>query len=167
MANLAYIDDNKVLCNCFLLRDYSELKNDIFDGKYFCTEAINKNNDIYGFNITDNASLTKIYGYKVKVVKFCFSSVATLHNDEQLETMIQLCLKLKEKMCDIPAYYDVRIPTHIIDLVKAFNLICNNAVFCGCTIEEVFCGKSANPPENKGLNLYFSSEKQAKEHKEL
>lgn len=156
MANISFIDDNLVLGTCHIRRKYDELRDKILNHQVTMTEQIVDNGKIYGYAVTRNVSVSDIYQMDCYVVRFIFSDASTLHDEKQEQILLQLIKQLKEHMELNRGYYNLRIPTHIIDLLKAVNEVFTNVIFCGGTVEEIIHGKQVEVPNKIGLRIGFA-----------
>lgn len=155
MKSIAFVDNNLLLSDCFIKRDYSALRHSIINNHFAYTYRILENDQIYAFHITKNTALSDIYKMDCYVVKFIFSNVMTLHDDEQENIMKKLLVQLHKELVINKGYYNIRIPTHIVDLIKAWNTEFSNAIFCGGTVEELTFGKQVELNNKNGLKIDF------------
>lgn len=158
MNKIAYLDDNMVLGACHISRDYSALRELVLAQDCPATQELVVDGERFGFVITPNLSLTKIYGFPCYVVKFLFSSVQTLHDEAQEAIMHQLMAKLSDCMNREKGYYNIRVPAHIVDLIKAVNGECRNLIFCGGTVEQIHMGQLVDPIVKDGMKLFFADQ---------
>lgn len=156
MNKICYLDDNIALGQCYASRNYSDLKEKILSQPYTKENYVLMDGERFGFEITPNIPLTKLYQFPCYVVKFVFSSVQTLHDEQQETIMRQVAEKLADCMNREKGYYDIRIPTHIVDLIKAINYECGNLLLCGGTVEEIHVGKVVPPVLQEGMRLFFA-----------
>ena len=120
---------------------------------------------LYGFHITTNSPLTELFKRPFYVVRFTFANVNTMHNAKQEVCMIELLKKLKEKIQQQKGYYNFRIPSHIVDLVKGYNEVFKEGYFCGGTVEEVISGKIVENKLKDGLRVFFADLDYINKHK--
>lgn len=158
MNKIAYLDDNIALGACHVSRDYSALRQQVLAQDCPVTQELVVDGERFGFAITRNLPLTKIYGFPCYVVKFVFSAVQTLHDDAQEAILRQVAAKLADCMDREKGYYNIRIPTHIVDLIKAVNCECRNLIFCGGTVEEIHMGQVTAPIVKDGMRLFFADQ---------
>ena len=156
MAKVAYLDDNTLLGRCYRLRSYQELGLQIWEEKdslsYYKEEA----GHIYGYHIRSNVPLTKLYGFPCYVVKFVFSGIETIHQEQQEDILNQLCAHLRDQMRSQRGYYNLRVPTHVVDLLKAVNHQLDHLIFCGGTVEGIYVGGKELPLPRDGVTVFFA-----------
>lgn len=133
MAVIPYIDDLFLMGEAQDKKSYEKLHNEILDRKNAMTDYVEFEEEIFGFLIHDNQVLSKLCDMPVKVIRFMFSGVETLHKPEQLVAMEQLFSKLFVRMQAEKVYYQLRLPGHVVDAVKAFQKISERGIFCGGT----------------------------------
>ncbi|MCX4339841.1 MAG: hypothetical protein OSJ72_09375 [Lachnospiraceae bacterium] len=156
MQKIAFVDDNLLLCDCYVKRAYDELKEKIKGGGYCVTESLTDGGEVFGFNITRNQNVSQIYGMDCYVVKFVFSNISQLHDSRQEQILCQLLMKLEQYINIHKGYYNLRIPTHIVDLIKALNVTFVNPIFCGGTVEELIHGKYVDDCNANKLTIEFA-----------
>ncbi len=161
MAKVSYIDDGFLMSEAYLARDYSKVGDYIRKNASAYSSAIDHKGSVYAYDITKNQSLTSIFGFDCYVVKFLFSSIDTLHDEEQEAVLHELCVRLKEEIGKKEGYFNLRMPAHIIDLIRCFNAVFSNEeiYFCGGTVEFIQIGQVSkeylNHPE---IKLFFADE---------
>ena len=161
----AYIDNNFLMSRAYLGKDYSFLSEYVYEHKDEYTFYIEDNNQIYAYDIKKNDSLTKIYGFDCYVVKFVFNDIDTLHSTKQEENLNKLCNELKKHLLNNKGYYNFRIPCHILDLIRAFNINFNDceSYFCGGTVEQVQTKESPKIfLEHPEIRLFFADDEYLK-----
>lgn len=158
MAEVSYLDNNALLGKCYATRSYSFLRQNICRNKGDYTFAFEENGDLYGYDIVLNTPLTKQYGFPCWVVKFVFSRVDTLHHEHQENLMNKLVQHLKEEISVRKGYYNFRVPSHIVDLLKAVNGHLEQLFFCGGTVEEIHMGEAPALNLKDGMRLFFADE---------
>lgn len=156
MQKISFVDDNLLLGDCYVKRDYSRLREKITGGGYGITGCLTDEEETYGFVIAKNQNVSNIYGMDCYVVKFIFSGVSQLHDDRQEQLLCRLLAKVKEHIASHKGYYNLRIPTHIVDLIKAVNATFESAIFCGGTVEELVHGKSVEDCNANHLTIEFA-----------
>ncbi len=167
MSNVSFVDDNLILSECFVQRRYDNLKRMILEKSFEFTDFIIEANEIFAFHVSKNNPLSKIYEMDCYVVKFVFSSISQLHEDKQEEILRQLLEKLDNYIKSHSGYYNLRIPTHIVDLLKAVNIVFEDTIFCGGTVEEVIHGKFVDNCNENNLDIKFPEKVLIDENKEL
>lgn len=165
MSNVSYLDQNALLGECYVTRSYKFLHDKILRECDALTYALCKNNEVYGYSITLNQPLTELYQFSCYVVKFVFSGVDTLHSKEQEDIMHELCTSLKSDIEKVKGYYTLRVPTHIVDLLKAINQSFDRPIFCGGTVEEIHVGTLNPPTWSEDIKLFFADQLFIEEHK--
>ncbi|MCI9077649.1 MAG: hypothetical protein HFH68_01825 [Lachnospiraceae bacterium] len=165
MSKVSYIDDNFILVDCCIKKDYSALADQIIMSKEEKTYIIEDGILVAGYDINYNMPLSKLYGSSFYVVRFVFANIDTLHKKTQEELLLKLFLNLKEKIECEKGYYNLRLPSHIVDVIKAYNYIFNKGIFCGGTVEEYIHGKSVVNLVPDGMELFLAMPEYIKEHK--
>lgn len=155
MSNVSFVDNNLILSECYVKRSYDELKKMIMEKNFEFSDFLLDGEEIFAFHVTSNIPLSKIYNMNCYVVKFIFSNISTLHEEKQEIILHQLLEKLKDYINSHNGYYNLRIPTHIVDLLKAVNTVFTNTIFCGGTVEEVIHGKKVDSCNKNDLNIGF------------
>lgn len=157
MAKMAYIDDNALMSESYRQRDYQEVRKAVLRKKDLETVIIH-DGEVFGFEKTANVSLTALYGFPCYVIKFLFSDVNTLHNAMQEKLMADVCRMLADVIESDKGYYNLRVPTHLVDLVRALNKYVPHGIFCGGTVEEVHVGELPKIQFDKRLKTFFADE---------
>lgn len=166
MAVLSYIDNIFKLSYCFVKRDYSMLKEEILSMKEELNYRYEEGGEVWGYRISKNVPVSKLYGFDAYVVRFYFTKVDTLHNAHQEEIMDQVFMALKREMEVCRGYYNLRLPAHVVDVLKGFNKHLTGGIFCGGTVEQVVSGKEVEIPEREGIRVFFAERGYLKEHRE-
>lgn len=166
MKKISFVDDNILLGDCYLKRDYSQLSELIRGGNITTSCHIMEEDEIFGFHITKNENISSIYEMDSYVVKFVFSSVSQLHDDRQEQILFELVSKIKNYIDSCNGYYNLRIPTHIIDLVKAVNATFKDMIFCGGTVEEIVHGKHVDDCNENNLTIEFADSSYIENHRD-
>lgn len=156
MAKVAYLDNNTLLGQCYASHSYASLRQRILDNKENHTAILERDGEVYGYDISENRPLTKQYGYPCWVVKFVFSQVDTLHSNDQEKIMNALVAHLMQEINTRKGYYNLRVPTHIVDLLKAINSNVDHMIFCGGTVEEIHVGPAPELVLKEGMELFFA-----------
>ena len=158
MSEVAYLDQSTLLAKCYAEKSYVFLREKILQEHTNCTKTIHQNGEIYGYTIALNQPLTELYHFPCYVVKFVFSKVDTLHSQNQEETMRELCAALKEAIAAQKGYYTMRVPSHIVDLIRAINGTFTNLIFCGGTVDVVFAGPLNVPQWDKDVDVFIADQ---------
>lgn len=156
MSKITFVDDNLILSDCYVNRNYDKLKEMVLKKKFDITDSITDDGEIFGFYVTKNVPLTSIYAMDCYVVKFVFSSISQLHDEKQEHILERLIDKLNDHINSNKGYYNLRIPSHIVDLLKVVNKAFTNIIFCGGTVEECIHGKHVNECNENNLSIGFS-----------
>lgn len=167
MPNVSFVDDNLILSECYVKRSYDGLKKMILEKKFECTDYIMEADEIFAFQVSKNHPLTQIYNMDCYVVKFIFSSISQLHDDGKEQILQKLIEKLNNYVKSHSGYYNLRIPSHIVDLLKAVNTVFSDTIFCGGTVEEVIHGKFVDNCNENNLDINFPDKELIIEHKQL
>ena len=152
---VSFIDDNFTLAEGFLKRDYTEIGNNIRKEKEKLTIYEEIDDLLVGCMVTKNIPLSN----------FLCANVDTMHNEKQMNCIIELLKKLKERMEKNKGYYNFRIPSHIVDIIKAYNVVFQGGIFCGGTVEEIISGKSVSNQLKDGLKVFFGNSSYIEKHK--
>jgi len=167
MAIVSYVDDIFQLAKGYSTRNYAEIRENIINNKSELTGYCELGEEVYGYTITPNEALKNIYGFDFWVVRFSFSSMETLHRKEQQDIMEELFKKLRARMEEIPGYYHFRVPSHMVDVVKSFNNVMDNFIFCGGTVELITTKPSVQAEKNEEINIFFSEPEYIQKHDEI
>lgn len=100
--------------------------------------ALTFQNSLIGYKLKDNQNLTEIYNFPVKVVDFFLANILTNVRQEQFQLMKEMFAALYEHMQKNPAYYTLRLPANVADLLQAFNHFAFHPLFCGGTVMYAF-----------------------------
>ena len=161
MAKVPYIDDLFLMGEAFGNRRYEKLHDEIINRKASMTEYVEWNGEVFGFLIHDNGVLVKLYDMPVKVVRFFFSCVDTLHEEKQQQIMEELFAKLETRLKSEKMYYQLRLPGHVVDAMKAFQKITDKGIFCGGTTYYSDEGVRTILPEvPEYLQIYFANKEE-------
>ena len=95
MQKSVFVDDNIMLGECYVKREYGNLKEKIIGGGYHATDALIDEGELFGFHITKNHNVSQIYGMDCYVVRFIFSGVSQIHDNRQERILCELLNKLK------------------------------------------------------------------------
>jgi len=146
MSNNSYICDVAQLGEAYITNDDNRIRNMILSEKVACTFYLDENNERYGYYIHLNEPLTKVYGFDVFMVDFVFSKMSLLHGEQQENSLKKLLNELSHFIASHRGYYNFRVPTHFVDLIRAFNEIINNSIFCGGLVTYIY-------KENKQIDI--------------
>lgn len=167
MAVLSFWDNGILLAESFISRNYSSLADRIAESEEELTESVKSGNMLVGFCVAANEPLTELFGFPVWVVRFRFANVDTMHTEEQETMLVALFEKLNEYMNSHSGYYNLRIPSHIVDAVKAYNQVVREGFFCGGTIEEFISGQEVSILKKEGLKVFWADAAYIQKHKTL
>ncbi len=162
----SFVDDNFRYVRAFIKRDYNELAQEVIGKKDDYTFYIEKGDTLVGYTIARNNPVSELYGFEVHVVRFHFANFDTLHTEEQSELCNELISHLDNDMTMQKAYFNLRIPTQMVDLIKACNKILRNPIICGGTVEEFIVSKRVDDNLTEGLNVFTASPSYLEGHKE-
>lgn len=156
MAKISYLDNDFKYAKAFIKRDYSELAEEIKRCRNDFSYSFENAGKIYGYDITVNKLLTEVYNSNFYVVHFFFLDIDTLHDDVQENCISSLLNHLMEEITVKRGYYNLKLPTNIVDLIRAYNRLNRSFIFCGGTVEE-YVYNSKVPDYNKGdLNVFIA-----------
>lgn len=156
MPNVSFVDNNYKYAKSFIERNYSELSKEIINNREQLSYSLCEKDVLYGYKISKNKPLTELYGRKFYSVRFYFSNIDTMHNDEQEKKIITLLQKLKQDIENNNGYYNLRIPTHVVDVIRSYNQVFTDTIFCGGTVEQFIYGKQVNSNNANKLNLFWA-----------
>ena len=159
MSAISYYDDNGIMSQAFLLRDDGIIDSLIVEKKDEFDYIDEWKDSIFCYSCRENKVLSELYGFKCLVVRFAFSRVERLHLEEQEKVMLSMCEQLTNRLRAQNAYINIRIPTHIVDLTRAFNQCFNQEglYFCGGTVEEIQTrGSDLWDKVNPDVKLFFA-----------
>lgn len=130
MNNLfSYICNPSVLAKAHIDQDYFIVNQTIETQK--ATFIFEDGKSKFGYKVHRNNPLSEIYGFEFWMVDFIFENINKLHTQTQLENMKKLCKHLKEYINQHKAYYNFRVPAHVIDLLTALNQEVDGFIFTG------------------------------------
>ena len=156
MSVVTYSDQNTLLGKCYITRSYVFLHDKILNERDTLTYSLCRDGEVYGYSVQPNQPLTELYHIPCYVVKFVFSAVDTLHQPGQEAVMDQLCAALKREVESVKGYYVLRIPAHIVDLIRAVNRNLNRILFCGGTVEEIYTESSKQITWSREIEVLFA-----------
>lgn len=159
-----FIDDRYEMSKAFINKDSGSILKVVKENINDLTYYITKNEMILGFKISTNSSLSRLYKDNFFVVKFYMINVNALHNEEQYDMFVSLLKKLNAYIRENKGYYNVRIPTHIVDIIKAYNTVFKESYFCGGTVELALC-KRKEIQANNTINVFFCEKAYIELHK--
>lgn len=165
MADISFVDDSFRLADCYIKRDYSQLAKEIIDEKDKLSYYEKHGDKLAGYSIVENSALSKLYDSSFYVVKFFFANVNTLHEAEQYNLLRRLFEQLKKMLNNNKGYYNIRIPSHIVDVLKAYNMVFQEGYFCGGTVEEIIYGKTVEKEVNDNINVFQCDMQYVNEHR--
>lgn len=165
MSIVSFVDDNSRLGKAYLERDYSFLNTEIMKQSDDYTFMFEEDGKIYAFNVRRNESLSSIYHDDFMVIRIILKDVETLHVCNQEENFEKLLIAIKYYMEKNPAYYNVRIPTHFVDLIKAYNKILNENIFCGGTVEWIGRDKNIDIKEKESISVFWADKEYIEKNK--
>lgn len=159
MAKISYFDDDFKYVKAFIKRDYSEIADEVRKNRENLTFSFEENNKIYGYKITKNKLLSDSYDSEFFVVHFCFIDIDTLHDPNQEKSILRLLEYLMKEIKGKKGYYNLKLPTNVVDLIRAYNLLDERFIFCGGTVEQYIYG-CAVPDNNKDNLSVFMADKE-------
>ncbi len=167
MAKVSFIDQGSALSACFIARDYKPLAERIAKEKEKITCYIERDGVIAGYQVASNHPLTELFESPFFAVRFLFAGIDTMHGEEQEKILVELFTSLKEYMDSHKGYYNLRIPSHIVDAIKAYNQVMSGGWFCGGTVEELISGKQVELRMKEGLSVFWADQAYVDRHKDL
>lgn len=166
MSITSFIDDNSILGKAFIERDYSEINNLIKKNKDNYEYFVNDDEQVYALSVSKNESLSKIYNSEFKVVRIVLKDVDTMHKNNQEDHFEKMYKFLYEYMGKNPAYYNIRIPTHFVDAIKAYNKVFKKDVFCGGTVEWVGANKRIDIQKKDDVDVIWADSEYITKYRE-
>lgn len=167
MSKVSFIDQGAVLSACFIARDYAPLADRIVREKEQLTDYREQDGLLAGYQVNTNRPLTELFASPFLVVRFAFSGIDTMHDEAQEKLLIELFDSLKTYMETHRGYYNLRIPSHIVDAIKAYNRVMTGGIFCGGTVEELIAGKQVELRMKEGLSVFWADQEYVNRYKEL
>lgn len=156
MAKISYLDNDIMYAKAYINRDYSEIANEIKSNLEDLSFYFEDEEKIYGYYITTNKLLSESYHSDFFVVHFCFHNIDTLHETKQEENIHKLLLHLLEEINTKKGYYNLKLPTNVVDLIRAYNLLNERFIFCGGTVEQYIYNRSVPDYNKNGLNVFIA-----------
>lgn len=168
MSVISFVDDNMVLAKSYLRRDYNELAEQIKINKGELTKYIESNGKLAGYTVSKNEPLSQLYNGDFYVVRFSLAYFQTEHVVQQEELLMELMQCLKKYIDEKKGYYNLRMPSHVVDIIRTYNNIFHYGIFCGGTIEEIINGKHVSCDIKENLSIFFADKVYIRQHfKEL
>lgn len=166
MAKISYIDNDFKYAKAFIKRDYSEIADEIMNNRNDMSYSVEVDGKIYGYNITKNKLLCEVYESDFFVVHFCFLNIDTLHDGEQEKCICELLDHLMEEIHKKKGYYNLKLPTNIVDLIRAYNYLKEPFIFCGGTVEQYIYNTKVPDYNKSGLNVFMADKEYVSLHTE-
>lgn len=166
MSIISFIDDNVVLGRATLHRDFSKLEQIIQSQYSEYTYSFREEESIYAIDISKNNSLSNIYEMDCYVVRFVLLNVDTLHKDNQEKNFLKLFYAIKKITKEKKGYYNLRIPTHFVDIIKAYNETFSDSIFCGGTVEWVGKNDKCEVIKKEDVQVFWATEDYILKNKE-
>lgn len=166
MAKISYTGNIEWLAEKYVNRKSRNIDERIKENKDRLTNYIESNGEIFGYEIRENIPLTAIYGFRVRVIDFEFSSIDDLSNSEDDAIVEELFGQLKKIMEKEPAYYTMRVPTAVMSLLMMVNKYFENALMCGGTISYIATSKTAENYNQEKTDVFIASDDYIEKHKE-
>lgn len=164
---ISFVDNNFQYAKCYITRNYTELAKQILAGNYELDYEKREDDFLCGYKIQKNEPLSSLYEDNYYSVRFYFANVDTLHQEKQetmMEAMMQhLLIEIEERK----GYYNLRIPTHIVDLLKAYNKLPERGIFCGGTVEQYIANKEVPDNIKQGVKVFWANTQYVEKHKDL
>ena len=164
---ISFVDNNFQYAKCYITRNYTELTKQILAGNYELDYEKREDDFLCGYKIQKNEPLSSLYEDNYYSVRFYFANVDTLHQEKQetmMEAMMQhLLIEIEERK----GYYNLRIPTHIVDLLKAYNKLPERGIFCGGTVEQYIANKEVPDNIKQGVKVFWANTQYVEKHKDL
>lgn len=154
------------MSHAYVKRDYSIIRDHVLAIRKSFNFRYEEDGEVWGYIISKNHPVTELYGFDAYVVRFYFSKVDNLHDQHQEEIMEMIFRVLKKEMEVLKGYYNLRLPAHIVDVIKAFGNVLSGGIFCGGTVEQVVNGKRAEVPKREGLTSFFADREYIDKHRE-
>ena len=146
MGKVTFTDNCSKMGAAYKARDFGPLGEELISRAKLNTYFSVVGDMFISYNVTVNKNLSRIYQDDFFVVKFDLVNVNSTHKDDQEAEIEKLFVSLKEYMESNPGYYNVRVPSHVVDIMRGFNSINGNAMFCGGTVEMIVTDNAPDVP---------------------
>ena len=166
MAKISYIDNDFKYAKAFIKRDYDEIADEIKNKRNDMSYSFEANGKIYGYDITINKLLSEVYAFNFYVVHFFFLNIDTLHNIEQERCIYELFDHLMGEIQTKKGYYNLKLPTNIVDLIRAYNRLKQPFIFCGGTVEQYIYNTKVPDCNKSDLNVFMADREYVSLHNE-
>lgn len=167
MAKISYIDNDIKYAKAYIKRDYSEISDEIKESLNDLSFFFENGEQIYGYSITQNALLSEVYKNDFFAVHFCFRNIDTLHNPEQEKCIGKLLEHLMRHISETKGYYNLKLPTNIVDLIRAYNRLERYPfIFCGGTVQQYIYRKAVPDSNKNGLHVFIADKEYITAHRE-
>ncbi len=143
--------------------DWSRVEEQLLGQRFDC--AAETGTGLVGAQIRVNEPLSKLYGFPVRLVDFSALRFETLSRADQARACRDLFTRLKERMDAEPAYYTMRVPADMVDLLRAFNEVFSRTLFCGGTVMYVGEHGTARPEIRTKARSFLADRKFIEEHR--
>lgn len=158
MSRISFVDDNMVLAESFITRDYSTLSENIKKDKEKLSEYVERDGRLAGYIVVRNSPLSELFHDQYWVVRFVLADFQTEHVEMQAEMLDVLFQRLNSHIESEHGYYNLRLPSHVVDILKAYNKVFQRGYFCGGTVEEIIYGKEILCDLKEGLSVFWADE---------
>lgn len=162
----SFIDDNFRYVKAYIQKDAEGLASEIIRDKDRLDYYLEDGEMLVGYSITRNEPVSRLYGFECKVVRFSLARVSNIHTKRQEALCTKLLEHLYNRMKTEKAYYNLRIPTHVVDLMRAYNVYFASAIMCGGTVEEYVFNKPVTGPQNQDLRVFMPGAEYLDIHKQ-
>lgn len=166
MAKNAFIDNNHKYVKAFSTRNYEALAEEIISDRDDYSYVIEKNDAFAAYKIAKNEPVSALYGFDCYVVRFFFVGFTNLHSDFQEQMCDEMLEKLKADLAEKKGYYNFRLPTHMVDLIRAFNKKFTSTIMCGGTVEEYILNKNVEVSNPNNLKIFEADMEYINKHKD-
>lgn len=166
MSKISYTGKIDLLAVGYASKNWEIVKKSIKDSKDGLTYYIEKDENIYGYEIRENIPLSRLYGFRIRVVDFEFSYINDVLSSEENEILNELFLKIKDTIEVEPAYYTFRVPTAIMGVLMMINKYFPLAFMCGGIISYITAEKTQYSNKCGNITGFFASEDYISEHKD-
>lgn len=163
----SYIDNNALLGKSFLEKNYDAVNDWIMAQMDTLAICQSLDGSVYALDISRNKPLSDLYQDNFFVVRVVLKDVDTFHSDKQEKAFIDIFKQLENHMANKPGYYNLRLPTHFVDCLRAYNSIPKkNALFCGGTVEWIVKNKRTDFKTDKGTSVFWADADYIAKYKE-
>lgn len=161
---VAYIDDEYALAEAYLKKTYGLIEKKVIAEEGDLTYKLRDSEKIFGYKIYKNGPLSKLYEMDFFVVKFAFSNIDTTHSNAQEKVLSSLFYQLSQAVRNQKGYYNIRIPAHLVDVIRAYNNNFKNSIFCGGSVNYISSNSKPNNSLTFDKDIFLINEQELEEN---